>query len=82
MTEQTLPAMLDIVPNQSARAYLAADLIESQAIKALSIKTSMRYINKVENSKYIPVWIYCFLSLIAGIDVCLIFYWDVLTFLT
>lgn len=58
MTEQTLPAIPDIIPNQTARAYLAATLIEDQIIRSLAIKYSKQYLHKKESEKVIPIWIW------------------------
>jgi len=57
MTEQALPAIPNIIPNQTARAYLAATLIEDQAIRSLAMKYSKSYLDKKESEKVIPIWV-------------------------
>lgn len=51
-------ALPDVVPNENARAFLAASLIEDQAIKALHIKYCKSYLDKKESEKTVPMWIY------------------------
>lgn len=78
MTEQTLPTMPEIIPNESARAYLAAAMIEDQVIKNLSIKYSQNYLIKKEESKFIPYWIPCGIFFWMGASASLLFFWELL----
>ena len=48
----------DVVPNQNARAYLTANMIEGQVINSLYIKYCENYLDKKENEKTVPMWVW------------------------